>query len=63
MNACSFIAHFKPSNVCSIVFVGCIICFGELKETSSSSSSSLLASLTLRPSSNPKELKSLENLH
>lgn len=35
-NAHSFAIHFKKNNVCFEVFVECIICFGELKKTTSS---------------------------
>ena len=55
MNTCSFIMHFKKSSECSKAFVECTICFGELREVSSTSFQ--LAPLTHEASHNTKELK------
>ena len=40
MNTRSFTIHFKIIRMCFKVFVECITCFGELKQASTSSSSS-----------------------
>ena len=54
MITCSFTIHFKKFNVCSKVFVECIICFGQLEGVTSSSFSS--APLTPKASTNSKKL-------
>ena len=57
MHICSFTIPFKKICACSMVFVECIICFGELKEASSSSSSSHLVLLSHEASHNTTKLK------
>ena len=48
----------KKSNMCYKVFAKCVLCFGELEEISSSSSSSIqLAPFTLAASTNTKKAK------
>ena len=59
MHICSFTIPFKKICACSMVFVECIICFVELKEASSysSSSSSHLVLLSHEASHNTTKLK------
>ena len=55
MNTCSFIIHCKNISACSMLFVECIMCYGELKEASTSSSQQ--APLTFEAFLTAKKLK------
>ena len=57
MNTCSYTIHFKKISSCSKVLVECMIYFGELNKTSSSSSPSSSEPLIRFATFNTKKLK------